>query len=86
VLPYALCLILMGVGIYAMVAKKNVVKIIVGLCVMEYAVNMLLVVIGWEDERRAADPPRGRAVPCRPTGREGFHRDVVDPLPQALVM
>jgi multicomponent Na+:H+ antiporter subunit C len=87
VLVYVLCLALMAVGIYAMVAKKNVVKIILGLMVTEYAVNMLLVVIGW---RTGGVPPilpepsgQGMAGPLVTTE---FLAHAVDPLAQALIM
>jgi multicomponent Na+:H+ antiporter subunit C len=81
VLVYVLCLALMAVGIYAMVAKKNVVKIIIGLMVTEYAVNMLLVVIGWRT---------GGVPPILPESSGGattrFLAHAVDPLAQALIM
>jgi multicomponent Na+:H+ antiporter subunit C len=81
VLVYALCLALMAIGIYAMVAKKNVVKIIIGLMVTEYAVNMLLVVIGW---RTAGVPPI--LAEASAAGRPEFLGHALDPLAQALIM
>jgi multicomponent Na+:H+ antiporter subunit C len=88
VLVYVLCLALMAVGIYAMVAKKNVVKIIIGLMVTEYAVNMLLVVIGW---RTAGVPPilpesSVAAASSGSVARPEFLPHAVDPLAQALIM
>ena len=89
-LAYVMCLVLMAIGIYAMVAKKNVVKIIIGMMVTEYAINMLLVIVGW---RTGGVPP---ILPEGPGGiqatAEGlaaspeFLSRTVDPLAQALIM
>lgn len=63
-LPYVLCMVLLAIGIYGMVAKKNVIKIIIGLAITEYAINMFLLLLGW----RAGDNPvapilaRGRGI------------------------
>jgi len=78
-LPYILCFVLMAIGIYGMVAKKNVIKIIIGLAVTEYAINMFLVVLGW----RAGENP---VAPILAAGQEDFLANTVDPLPQALVL
>lgn len=76
-LPYFLCLILFLVGLYAVLAKKNLIKIIVGLAISEYAANLFLILVGY----RFA----GRAPIFSPT--ESIDPGVmVDPLPQALVL
>ena len=83
-LPYVLCMVLLAIGIYAMVAKKNVIKIIIGLAITEYAINMFLVILGW----RAGPKP---LAPILPPGQSAqqyqqFLANTVDPLPQALVL
>jgi len=80
-LPYLLCMVLLAIGIYGMVAKKNVIKIIIGLAITEYAINMFLVLLGW----------RGGPKPLAPILAPGqaeqqFLANAVDPLPQALVL
>ncbi len=78
-IPYILCLALLAVGIYAMIAKKNVIKIILGLMIAEYAVNLLLVTVGYRN---------GGHVPILMAGEtsEQFVRGSVDPLAQAVVL
>jgi len=73
---YLACLILLSIGLYCVLTKRNIIKIIVGLAIMEYAVNLFLVVIGY---RREGMPPI-----LTPEG--GPQQLFVDPLPQALVL
>jgi len=76
---YALCFVLISIGLYAVVAKKNIVKIVIGLVILEYGVNLLLILIGY----RAG----GEAPILERTGNASlFAQRAVDPLPQALVL
>jgi multicomponent Na+:H+ antiporter subunit C len=83
-----LCFVLLAIGIYAMVAKKNVVKIIVGLAVTEYAVNLFFVVLGWRHQ--GVVPILGQDQTTTVGGTvqasQAFLEHAVDPLPQALVL
>ena len=76
---YSLCLVLFMVGLYGVVTKKNMVKIVLGLIIMEYAVNLFLILIGYR---------MGGVAPIldKSTVKENFVQHVVDPLPQALVL
>lgn len=76
---YALCLILFMVGLYAVLVKKNVVKIVLGVVIMESAVNLFLILLGYQ--KRGIPPIAGKGVP---TGE--LVARAVDPLPQALVL
>ena len=71
---YMLAIGLLLVGLYAVVAK-----IIVGLLVIDYAVNMLLVLVGYRT---------GGKAPILSPGQEmgDFRASAVDPLPQAMVL
>ena len=82
-LPYFLAMVLLVIGIYAIVGKKNLIKIIVGVIVMEYAVNLFLVLIGYRSGGRA--PIITREVSKNPQLSE-FVKTAVDPLPQALIL
>ena len=42
---YSLCLVLLLVGLYGVMAKKNIIKIIIALAIMGYAVNLFLVLL-----------------------------------------
>jgi multicomponent Na+:H+ antiporter subunit C len=89
-LAYVLCFVLLAIGIYAMVAKKNVVKIIIGLAVAEYAINLFFVLLGWRSRGVAPilDSKAGQAETVDGAVRASseFLAHAVDPLPQALVL
>ena len=72
---YWLCFILMIVGLYAVLTKKNMLKIVIGLTIMEYSVNLFLVLIGYKSKGIA---------PIRIALEEKLM--YVDPIPQALVL
>ncbi len=72
---YFLCIVLFLVGLYCILTKKNLIKIIVGLVIIEYAVNLFLVVLGYKTEGHA--PILNLAV---------AKWIYVDPLPQAMVL
>jgi len=75
---YFLCAVLLTMGLYCLVAKKNIVKKIIGIVIMEYAVNLYLIIIGYK---------KGGLAPIieRDTSAAMLER-FVDPLPQALVL
>ena len=72
---YLLCLVLFSLGIYCVLRKRNIIKIIVGIIIMEYAVNLFFILIAYRF--------RGRA-PILSTEVEIVN--MVDPLPQAVVL
>ena len=85
-MPYALCFLLFVIGLYCAVVKKNMVKIVIGIMVMEYAVNLFLIMLGYRADGVAPivdkdflDPVTGQIV-------DSFLSSSVDPLPQALVL
>jgi len=83
---YALCFLLFIIGLYCAVVKKNIVKIAIGILIMEYAVNLFLVMLGFRSG--GAAPIIGREQVGPVTGRvtAAFIDSCVDPLPQALVL
>jgi len=72
---YLMCLILFCVGVYCVLRKRNIIKIIIGLAIIEYAVNLFLIVIGYRVNGRA---------PIFSADQEILN--MVDPLPQAMVL
>ena len=44
---YLLCVVLLLIGVYCVAVKKNIIKMIIGLVIMEYSMNLLIVVIGY---------------------------------------
>ena len=73
--PYVLCLILFLIGLYGVLIKKNLVKIIIAFGIMNHALNLFLVLIGYR---------KGGSFPILSKGEE--FKLMVDPLPQALVL
>ena len=76
---YSLCFVLIAIGIYGAVTKKNVVKIVISIAIMEYGINLLLILIGY---RADGTPP----ILDKNMGIAEFLATSVDPLPQAMVL
>jgi len=72
---YILCLILFCVGLYGVLRKRNLIKIIVGLGIIEYSMNLFFVLLGYRFHGRAPIDAQDHAI-----------LNMVDPLPQALVL
>jgi multicomponent Na+:H+ antiporter subunit C len=66
---------LFTVGLYAVVVKRNLVKIIIGIAIMDYAVNLFLILAGYRF---------GGSIPIL-SAREA-QGPMVDPLAQAMVL
>jgi len=76
---YMLAFAFMLTGVYALVAKKNIVRIIIGIGILSYAVNLLLVLVGYRSGGGAPILARGQS-PAQ------LAATAVDPLPQAMVL
>jgi len=72
---YFLCFILFCVGLYAVLRKRNIIKIIIGIGIIEYAVNLFIILLGYRLQGRA---------PILSGDQEVLN--MVDPLPQAMVL
>jgi multicomponent Na+:H+ antiporter subunit C len=76
---YFLSLVLFVMGLYCLIAKKNIVKKIVGIVITEYSINLFLILIGYR--RGGIAPIMTRGMDAQEMAGRG-----VDPLPQALVL
>ena len=85
-MPYALCFLLFMIGLYCAVTKKNMVKIVIGIMVMEYAVNLFLIMLGYRFGGIAPIVDKGQLDLETGQIAAGFLYSSVDPLPQALVL
>lgn len=72
---YFLCLILFCVGLYGVLRKRNLVKIIISLGIIEYSMNLFFVLVGYRFHGRAPILAKDQEI-----------LNMVDPLPQALVL
>jgi len=81
--PFILALALFLIGLYAVMTKKNLIKIVIGLSIMEYAVNLFLLLVGYRGNFGMKN-----IVPIRTCGEKvsAFVQRAVDPLPQALIV
>ena len=70
-----LCLVLFSIGLYCVLRKRNIIKIIIGIGIMEYAINLFFVLVGYVKEGGPPILTRGQAI-----------SKMVDPLPQAMVL
>lgn len=76
---YALSVILILIGLYGVLVRRNIVKIIISLLVMEYGIHLFLVLLGY---RTDGVPP----IVDRGAESSQWLQRSVDPLPQALVL
>ncbi|MFC1703934.1 sodium:proton antiporter [Candidatus Omnitrophota bacterium] len=72
---YFLDFILFCVGLYCILRKRNLIKIIIGTIIIEYAVNLLFILVAYKKEGRAPIFAEDQVI-----------SNMVDPLPQALVL
>ena len=73
---YLLCFGLLIIGVYGLIAKKNLLKIIISMNFVGYAVYLFWILIAYRHEGIA---------PVIETVGGGHSRVMVDPLPQGLV-
>ncbi len=72
---YILCLALFCVGLYCILRKRNIIKIIVGVIISEYAVNLLFILVAYRMHGRSPIYSKDAAI-----------ENMVDALPQAVVL
>ena len=72
---YLLCLILFCIGIYCILRKRNIIKVIVGVIIAEYAVNLFFVLVAYRFHGRSPIYSAEENIV-----------NMVDPLPHALVL
>ena len=72
---YLLCLVLFSIGLFCVLRKRNIIKIIIGIGIMEYAVNLFFVLTGYRALGRTPIYSQDQQV-----------KNMVDPLPQAVVL
>ena len=73
---YVMDIALFLIGFYALVAKRNLIKKVIGFNIMEYAINLFFILAGYQTN--------GVAPILNPGNLNGTV--FVDPLPQALVL
>ena len=72
---YLLCFLLFLVGLYGILTKRDLVKIILSIGIIGYAANLMLILFAYRN---------GSSYPILSEGN--ISKQMVDPLPQALVL
>lgn len=63
------------VGLYGILRKRNIIKIIVGIIITEYATNLFFILIGYRYQGRSPILDPNTSI-----------ENMVDPIPQALIL
>ncbi len=74
---YGTAIMLIIIGLYAVLLKKHLVKIVIGLSIIDAGVHLLFVAVGYIQTGTA---------PIFSPGYENAADKMVDPVPQALVL
>ncbi|MBN2615593.1 MAG: NADH-quinone oxidoreductase subunit K [Bacteroidales bacterium] len=75
---YGTAILVMLIGLYGALVKKSLLKVVIGLSVMESGLNLLIVALGYL---------KGGTAPIFSEGfLNGSNKIMVDPVPQALVL
>lgn len=72
---YVLCMILFSIGLYCIMRKRNIIKIIIGVIIAEYAVNLFFILVAYRMNGRSPILAEYSEI-----------QNMVDPLPQAIVL
>ncbi|WP_100407607.1 sodium:proton antiporter [Bacillus solitudinis] len=72
-IPFVLVIILFCLGMYTIITQKNLIKIVIGVAIVESSLILLLILVSYK--------PGGTA----PILDRGYEM-VVDPIPQALAL
>ena len=73
---YGTAVLVMLIGLYAALVKKSLLKIVIGLSIVDSGLNLLIVTLGYV---------KGGTAPIFSPGYNGT-QVMVDPIPQALVL
>lgn len=74
-LPFVVCMVFVALGLWTLLAKRNLIKLVIGLTLIENGVNLFLVALGYV---------QGGAVPIYTYALPGAR--MVLPTPQALTL
>ncbi len=81
---YGAAIALIAIGLYAVVTKRNLIKIVLGLSILDSGVNLLFITVGYVAKGTA--PIFSPAVMEKYKSVQEAAQAMVDPVPQALVL
>lgn len=79
---YIVAMLLIALGLYCLLLKRNLIKMIIGLGVMTDGIHLFLISLGYRGEESIAAIVTGEML----ENTAGFASAAVDPIPQALVL
>ncbi len=82
---YLLCLILFSIGLYCILVKRNLIKIIIGLGIMEYSINLFFILLGYKARGQFPILSKDMVAQFIEPDKSGNYI-MVDPIPQALIL
>jgi multicomponent Na+:H+ antiporter subunit C len=74
---YGGSILLVLIGLYAVLVKRSLIKIVIGLSIVDAGIHLLLIAIGYV---------KNGTAPIFSPGFENDAANMVDPVPQALVL
>ncbi|MBQ3921340.1 MAG: NADH-quinone oxidoreductase subunit K [Firmicutes bacterium] len=74
---YIASALLVVIGLYAIITQKNLIKVILGMSIMDYGVNLFIVSVGYHE---------GGTAPIFSAADAAATSFFVDPVPQALTL
>ncbi len=74
---YGASILLILIGLYAVLTKRSLIKIVIGMSIIDGGIHLLLITIGYL---------KGGTAPIFSPGYEEAAGQMVDPVPQALVL
>ncbi len=77
IVNYIASIILIVLGLYTIVTKKNIMKIVIGMGIVDYGINLLIISIGFNP---------GGTAPIFGISELTNESFFVDPVPQALTL
>ena len=77
VVIYGSAVALILIGLYGTLTKKSLIKIVLGLSIMDSGIHLLMIALGYL---------KGGTAPIFSKGYENAADQMVDPIPQALVL
>lgn len=74
---YGSAVALILIGLYGVLTKKSLIKIVLGLSIMDSGIHLIMIALGYLN---------GGTAPIFSKGNEDAMSHMVDPIPQALVL
>ncbi len=76
-IPFIAVMALIGIGLYAILFRRNLIKIVIGISILESGVNLFLITLGYR---------KGGFAPIYTQAPEEAMGKMVLPVPQALTL